>query len=194
MSATSRTGTVTDRLTVARQDEEAANERVNLAEADLKAAVDGQDYRKAEEAKTELEAAREAAVIASAHAEALQAGVTALEQQRAAERQALSQQETRKHAAALYEQAHTREAEIVDEMQQHLAEIQPAYEALRRVMQAGLDAERRLGLIRQELDRHAKTAGMRDPGLPAPLTPHNVRNVIDSSLILRQVWQIPATH
>jgi hypothetical protein len=194
MSPTSKTGTVTDRLTVARQDEQAANERVNFAEADLKAALDGQDYAKAEKAKTELEAAREAAVIASAHAQALQAGVNALEQQRAAERQALAEHEAKQHANVLFEQAREREAEAQDEVQRHLADIEPAYEALRRVMQAALDAEHRQGNFRQEADGYAKAAGQTDPGLPAPMRPNLARTRIDMSPVLTQVFRTRVTH
>lgn len=186
--------TLNERLDAAREVEDKARQRLAKAEPALLAAVDGGEYGLAEQLKIERDTAREEHLIAAAHVSALEAGVQDIEQQRARDRQAQAEYERIEEAKARFGLAQAREAQIHDELQERIAQIDPAYEALRRVMQEAVDADHRLGVVRNEMHQLSKSAGWVDPTMPGPPPANYARTVIDSSLLLSQIFRMPTTH
>ncbi|TKA11747.1 hypothetical protein [Actinacidiphila oryziradicis] len=180
-----------ERLEQARKEAKGLREQLAFAESDLAKALEDRDYAAAEDHKKAADELRQPVLIAEAHVKALIAGAQELEAHRAAEQRATQEREQREQAGRQFEEATAREAQAMDEMNQHLAQLREAYVALRQIVSEAIAAQQRAGQARLDSHHAGIGAGIWAQDMPQPALPNHASVLIDYSPVLLQIMQNP---
>ncbi|MCQ4043858.1 hypothetical protein ACFOSC_26575 [Streptantibioticus rubrisoli] len=178
-----------DKLIQARLEAQELNRRLHKAEADLEAAVSEKRYADAEELKKAADEIREPLLIAEAQVTALEAGVQAFREHQEAEERALRERQAREKATVDYQAAVEAEQVAIEQMQSHLAEVEPAFQALRRALSGAMEAEGRAHYARVSKHAAGIAAGTLHPDHPRPTPVNSVAARIQTNHLLSLIWR-----
>jgi hypothetical protein len=165
--------------------------KLSHADAALREALDGSDYARAQVLKAEVDALRHTHLIADAHVQALQAGVEALRAVREAEERDAAERARQQQAHELYEAALGRENAALEEQNRLLADVGPAYEALRQIMREAIAAGDVAAQARRDGYHAGVTAGHIDAAAPAPHDANEARTRFEYSRMLLEILRTP---
>jgi chromosome segregation ATPase len=159
-------------------------------EAEFRAAVDAEDFERAQALKAEIPGARSSAALAEAHARALTA-VNAEIQAAEAERVRAAQAEQRREQAhKQLARAQAAEREALDEIARRMASVEAGIEAVRDALQSAIGLEHTAGQARQDAYGALVELGEQPPNMRIT-RPNPASAVIDRNPLLREIFDLP---
>ncbi|MFJ8309814.1 MULTISPECIES: hypothetical protein [unclassified Streptomyces] len=179
------------RLADARTETEKVRGELSQAEQDLAAALEREDFRAAEDAKSRVEAIRPHLALAEASQRALADAMTALDAHRQAEQAAAQRQALQEAAQRTLEAAMAAEREAEETAHRCMAEVAAGLEAIRASLMAAKQAEQVGGTARRNANTaQAELAGT--PPIPYISTPNWASARIARSPVLTAILRSDA--
>lgn len=129
------------RLAQAQEAERPLAQRVNTLQRQLAEASERQEFTAAEDARVDLDSARQDHAIAAATTQALAQAIGVIDQQRAEDARALQLQQQRAAAERTLAECVEQDQAIADELERHVAELWAGLDAVRRTIVAAMGIE-----------------------------------------------------
>lgn len=174
------------KLADARSEAEKIRGELSQAEQDLAAALEREDFRAADDAKSRVEAARVPVALAEANVQALQGAMAALDAQRQQSQSAAQRQARQEAAQRTLEAAMAAEREAEETANRCMAEVTAGLEAIRASLMAAKQAEQAGGNARRNANTaQAELAGT--PPIPYISMPNWASARIERSAVLNAI-------